>query len=360
MARPAIGTVKYCQDQAKTLSLVDELPIGIREDIRHAVSHSLARKTWLSYKTAERMLAKFLKEQNKPLTLPIQEVTVLGFVHWLAYKRNLKAGTISGYLAGIRNLHIMKGLPEPEMRSELVKLVLEGRKNIEAIQKLAGTKRERQPVTTDILRLLKARLNSWTGNRVDKLTAWLVCSLLFHAACRGGELLCKREDFFDPAVELLRQDMLLKQNSATDGGMTIQLKLKQPKEAKDRRATVVDIFETKTDICPVRAFRKWQTETATDKQDAPAFVWQNGKPVTTRAMNALIKNLLDPVLPEHGISVHSFRTGAASLMGQLGYSDNEIKSIGRWSSRAFECYIKLDRSRRVKTLRKLSKDNAWL
>jgi len=340
---------------------VDSLPSEVREDLRHAVSHSLAKKTWLSYRTAERMLAKHLREQRKPLVLPIQEETILRFVHWLAYKRNLKAGTISGYLAGIRNLHIMKGLPEPEMRSELVKLILEGRKNIETIQRLAGTKKERQPVTMDILRLLKTRLAGWTGGRVDKMTAWLVFTLLFHAACRGGELLCKREDAFDPAVELLRQDIVLKQagGEGQDEAATVQMKIKLPKEARDKRATIVDVFETRSDICPVRAFRKWQKETVTASQWNPAFLWENGKPVTLKAMNALIRELLDPVLPEHGISMHSFRTGAASMMGELGYTDSDIKSIGRWSSRAFECYIKLNRTRRLKTLQKMSKDKAW-
>jgi len=326
------------------------------------VSHGLAKKTWLGYRTAERMLAKYLREERKPLALPVEEKTILGFVHWLAYKRNLKAGTISGYLAGIRNLHIMKGLPEPELRSELIKLVLEGRKNIEAIQRLSGDKKERQPVTTDIMKLLKTRLANWSGGRIDKMTAWLICSLLFHAACRGGELLCKREDIFDPAVELLRQDTLFRSAISSNGEEkgTVQLRLKLPKEAKDRRATVVDVFETSTSICPVRAFRKWQKETETAKQHEPAFIWENGKPVTARAMNALIKELLDPVLPGHNITVHSFRTGAASLMGQLGYSDNEIKDIGRWSSRAFESYIKLNRTKRLLTLKKTVMENAWI
>jgi len=43
---------------------------------------------------------------------------------------------------------------------------------------------------------------------------------------------------------------------------------------------------------------------------------------------------------------HSFRTGAASMMGVLGYMDDDIKVIGKWSSTAFEKYVKLPRNKR--------------
>ena len=43
---------------------------------------------------------------------------------------------------------------------------------------------------------------------------------------------------------------------------------------------------------------------------------------------------------------HSFRTGAASMMGALGFSDDDIKAIGKWSSNAFGNYTKLPRTQR--------------
>jgi hypothetical protein len=46
-------------------------------------------------------------------------------------------------------------------------------------------------------------------------------------------------------------------------------------------------------------------------------------------------------------TTHSFRIGLASELGRLGCSDEEIKEAGRWSSRAFERYIKLRRTRRA-------------
>jgi len=363
VASPAPGTAKFTAGLARNIKFNANLSEQVVADLRHAASHSMAKRTWLSYKTAERMLAKYLKEVNQPLELPTSESTLLGFVHWLAYTKGLKAGTISGYISGIRNLHIVKGIEEPNLRSNLLKMVLEGRRNIDAIGRTVSCKQERQPVTLDIMQLLKAKLSGWQAQPADRLTAWVICTLLFHGACRGGELLCKAENAFDPAIDLLRKDLSLRQvggNISEKGeGRNIQLKLKMPKEAKDKRAVIVDIFESGSVICPVRAVDKWLKATVGAEMEEPAFIWSSGKPVTARSLNRVIKDMLDADLPQHGISVHSFRTGAASMMAELGYPDEDIKAIGRWSSRAFENYIKLERTKRIQTLSGMKCNKSW-
>ena len=37
------------------------------------------------------------------------------FMYWLIEERKLKVATVNSYLAGIRQVHIMKGLPEPKL-----------------------------------------------------------------------------------------------------------------------------------------------------------------------------------------------------------------------------------------------------
>lgn len=303
------------------------------------------------------MLAKYMKSSGKKLELPISEQCTLGFVHWLAFERKLKASSISGYLAGIKKLHILKGAGAPEIRTELVNMVLEGKKNMDVAERMKHGQGERQPVTMDMMKLLKAQIRNWDAQQRDKLTLWLVCSLLFHAACRGGELLCRLTDRFDPAVDFLRQDMHLTGEVGT--GQTLQLRLKSPKVSKDKRAVIVDVFRSDTQICPVKAYLKWSAATTGDEDDQPAFRWSNGKPVTPSSANRLIKQFLDEYIPGHNISLHSFRTGAASMMAQLGFSDKDIKAVGRWSSKAFENYIKLPRTKRLQTLHKIKNARLW-
>jgi hypothetical protein len=132
------------------------------------------------------MLAKFHREKGWPLQLPVSENTVLEFVHWLIFTRCLSAASISGYLAGIKKLHVVKGLQEPKLRSNLVQMVLEGKKNMEAASKQEGGGR-RQAVTPLVMKLLKAKISQWSAEMTDKLMIWAVCSLLFHGAFRQEE-----------------------------------------------------------------------------------------------------------------------------------------------------------------------------
>jgi hypothetical protein len=328
------------------------LPDNVVKDLESAASHSLAKRTWDSYKTAERLLATYCKDQGLGCYLPVDEQTLLGFVHWLAYVKKVTAGTINSYLAGIRKLHIVKGMPEPQLRTQFVQMVLAGRKNIEAAQKLRSISNERQPVTPDILALIKSRLREWQAHSNDKITVWTVSTLLFHGALRGGEILSRSTTEFDPAFTLLKKDLHLSNNS--DKQCTIQVNIKAPKEDKDCRSVIVDIYQTNSNICPVSAFKKWQIISKTCDSQQPAFRLADGTPLTTRRFNCILKERLDGFLDQK-ISAHSFRSGAASMMATLGYSDKDVKAIGRWSSRAFEAYIKLPRSKRIVVAKKVKK-----
>ncbi len=105
------------------------LPGKVTAELEELGRHGLAVKTWSSYSTAERMLSKYHREKKIQRHLPLEEQTILGFIHWLAIDRKLAAGTITCYLAGVRQLHIAKGLPEPNIRNETINLILKGIKN---------------------------------------------------------------------------------------------------------------------------------------------------------------------------------------------------------------------------------------
>ena len=55
--------------------------------------------------------------------------------------------------------------------------------------------------------------------------------------------------------------------------------------------------------------------------------------------------------------MHSFRAGMASLLGTLGYTDEDIQAVGRWSSRAFLAYLKLPRTQRLTMAKKIGELN---
>jgi hypothetical protein len=133
----------------------------------------------------------------------------------------------------------------------------------------------------------------------------------------------------------------------------VQVKLKAPKESKSRAEVIIDVYQSESNICPVRAVKNWWQATAEMSSNLPAFRFASGVPLTGQKLNKLLKEWLGEVAP--GISTHSFRIGAASMMGRLAFADREVKAVGRWSSRAFEGYIRLPRTKRKLVAEKLAK-----
>ena len=75
----------------------------------------------------------------------------------------------------------------------------------------------------------------------------------------------------------------------------------------------------------------------------PLFLNEEGHPVYRKAFSGL----LALVLSKSGLSSvnyksHSFRIGAASWAAERGFSDAQIRLMGRWKSNAFEKYIRVN------------------
>ena len=117
----------------------------------------------------------------------------------------------------------------------------------------------------------------------------------------------------------------------------------------------MDVYESRGILCPVSAYEKWKGTNPPADKNKPAFRDETGTPLTGRKLNLIPKKCLGKHIHYSGGSVtsHSFRSGIASLMGTLGYSDSEIQGIVRWSSSAFERYIQLSRTKRAQMARKI-------
>lgn len=353
------GVTKYGGSGSCSTHLFDklELPQETREALAAIGNHAITRKTWSTYRTAERMLLRCQKETKHCLELPLSNCSVLVFVDWLIRKRGVKATTVNSYLAGLRQLHIVKGLEEPQLRSGQVQLILRGQANIDATAKRSSVNKGRLPVTMALMKVLKDRIRNQEWDTCKKFLVWSVCTIAFHGGFRIHELLARQQGSFDPDFTLLTQDAKIRE--CTVGGCKtkfIELKIKNPKESKAGAVVVIDVFETRGPTCPVRAFRKW--DKVRDKVvDLPLFRDKAGTPFTGQRMNSTLKLLLEDIIDykKGSISTHSFRSGLASLMGELGMSDEDIQVMGRWSSRAFERYIKLPRTKRAETALRLGR-----
>jgi len=209
-------------------------------------------------------------------------------------------------------------------------------------------------MTINMMLALKTLIaQSNTGNH-DKKLLWAVSTLAFAGAFRIGELLNKTQSTFDPDFTLLAKDITTSTDKANK--ITLHVTLKCPKETRSAAPTIVDIYQNDGPLCPIKAFLAWR-KLRPRESDLPLFRDESGTPLTGTKMNTIIRQFLDPYTDtEIGhFGTHSFRIGLASMLGEQGFSDENVKESGRWSSRVFETYMKLKRTKRAMIGKQISK-----
>jgi hypothetical protein len=135
-----------------------------------------------------------------------------------------------------------------------------------------------------------------------------------------GELLCKSEKNFDPQYALLGMDADM-DTKYREGGCTgvLRLRLKSPKEDKQNRSLIVDVFGNGGNLCPVRAMDQWGKHSK-QEMDQPLFrikgakclgyhyFWSGGDvPPDPESLPIPLGNLNQPqcYLSGHWVFVHS-------------------------------------------------------
>lgn len=334
-----------------------ELPPSMKKALAEILNHSLAAGTWSTYKTVGNMLEKCQNQVGTILEFPLSTRSIIIFVHWLFEVRKLTSSTVNTYLSGLRYLHLLKGVDVPTLRPILVEQLIKGKHNLECIERTQNLKPVRAPVTLNSMKLLKVEIKNWECSRANKAMVWAVCTIAFAGCLRIHEILCREKSSFDPEFTLLEADMKLNKISHQGSYIKIiQLKLKSPKEDRIGKGKIIDIYESKGQICPVRALERYFMLKQHAANNLPAFRWENGLCFSGKDLNKLLKKFLGKYLDYKmtKISSHSFRAGMATLLGTLGFGDEEIMAMGRWSSDAYLNYLKQPRTRRIEIARKIA------
>lgn len=333
-----------------------DLPEGLKDALVTMANHSLARSTWSSYTTALRHIEACQAQTGKQINFPMSTEDVLLFTSWLLTTRKVKTSSAEVYLSALRQIHLIKGLVIPVLRPDIVKTILQGSKHQDTIRDRMENKPKRLPVTENMMKMIKLELGSQGYSLKKMRLIWAVCSISFFGGTRVHELLCRKEGSYDPCFTLLWDEIQIKEVKI--GKTTeeiLQIKIKSPKEDRIGREVLIDIYASHGLLCPVKAFKKWLKTKPPAECGKPAFRDEHGIPLTGRKLNEILKKCLSGHINyEDGyVTSHSFRAGIASLMGTLGYSDSQIKAVGRWSSSAFESYLKLPRTKRAEMARKI-------
>ena len=243
--------------------------------------------------------------------------------------KRLKGATLEGYISGLRSYHVDRMWPVDMFTSEILKRIIKGSYELYGRQKQL-----RLPITKDILDKITE------DPLVTKEDANLrACYLLtFAAFLRLGEVTYSAEDkpgsdwFFETKVT--RSCVRI---SPTADHLVLHLKRSKTDVKNEGVSILVAAIDSPN--CPVKAITHLL---AVDPQppNAPLFSFSGQRFTKNRVQTTLTNKLKSKGIDPNGITLHSFRKGAAQHAKDSGLRDDQIQTLGRWSSQAFKLYFK--------------------
>lgn len=287
----------------------------------------MAGSTSKVYSSAQRIYMAFCT--RLALTpIPASETSLILFVTELAQTR--AHSTIRTYLAGVRHLHVTQGFGNPLRGTLKLDLVLKGIHRMKPSQKQA-----RLPVTPNILTRIKEVLDRSPG--FESTMLWAACCTGFFGFLRCGEFMLPDGTPFDSSTHLAVADVAVDNHQVPT---MVAVRIKQSKTDQFKEGTTIYLGRTGNDICPVEAVLRYLAIRPTGQ--GPLFVTQDSRPVTKRNFVIKIRDVLAKAgIDAAGYKGHSFRIGAATTAAACGLNEGLIKALGRWSSCAYQVYIKI-------------------
>ena len=238
MARPRFyplakaGSTKYGPNGLYTKASFKSIGLskGLCEQLAKVANFSLSKSTWSSYSTVKRHLEKCQNDMNTRFYFPMTSNNIVAFVAWLVAK-GLTSATINSYISGLRTIHLTQGIDEPALRPPIVNSIIDGKAHIDTVMSRLKMKPKRLPVTLNVLKLIKAKINCWEENDGFRLLVWTVSLICFFGGFRIHEILTKNKATFDPAFTLLSRDIkIAKVKIGKETLSILKILIKSPKE----------------------------------------------------------------------------------------------------------------------------------
>lgn len=305
-----------------------------------AFAASVAQSTQKVYASALTHLREAEKLLLRKFSTPPTDQEMLLFTSLLAQK-GLKKTTIDSYLSALRFISLSRGATNPTKLPALGTQLLAGVANAARNAKVEAEKLTRRPITLNMVILLgHAIATNQLWSEFEKSLRWSVILLAFWGSLRMGEVIGQEKYKFNTDTALMPDDIKFLDSS-------VSLWLRNPKVVSDG-GDVVEIWsvQERPDLDPVLALQKYLS-LRQDKFGAakgkPVFIHESGAIFTKAQLNLDLKKMLDMFPPlatsyKDKWSGHSFRAGLTSLLQSLGFSEDQIKSWGRWSSSAYMVY----------------------
>ena len=348
MSREKFSTKGLINVEALTAKLGDT---GMAEALAKKANFGLSKQTWATYKTTINHLETCQRETGADLTLPFDSEKTLKFVGWME-ARGLKSGTMSSYLSGVRMFHLACLFDEPCLREPLVKLILKGQDNYDKVKERLNGKVGRLPVTINVMKLLLIELRKVNWSLAEKRLFWAVATVAWAGSFRIHELCSRERETFSKQTTLTWGDLKLGSLKLKKEKIkSLAVHVKSPKVDRIGAGDNIEVFQLDNFMCPIAAMEKYKEVSNLEQDpDMPVFRLESGMCFTGKDMNHRLMELtghLEGVVPGGVVRSHSFRSGVVCHMAKAGYSEEQLKTVGRWHGPSWKNYVKLPLTHRA-------------
>ena len=239
------------------------------------------------------------------VSLPISPTNLSLFILYM-FQRNYAASTANTYVSALGYCHRLAGVNDPTKVFWIVEM-------LKGYGKLGSCIDTRLPISLPILRTVLQQTPTICSSEYRGYLFKAMCTTAFFAFLRVGEITCCPRS---PDV----------------------LQLKQVVQLVDNAGNVSLTLHRRSDVCPVQSLLDYFAHRGL--ADGPLFQTRDGHAISRKMFTdhlAIIFRMCG--LDANRYKGHSFRIGAATFAAECGFSDAQIRLMGRWKSDAFRKYI---------------------
>ena len=295
---------------------------GLLNSTLTASSRRLYQRAWVVFR---QFYAHLYGSTNPPLPLPPTCIPL--FISYLSF-RKLACSTIKSYLSAISYAHKLKGFNDPTKSFLIDKL-------------LTALSRQqpsdiRLPITRPILHQLIRSLTFSNSSAFQRSLFSAMFLVAFYGLFRIGELASKSTRFARSVVQYSNLTFLFRQGQVQGAKITIT----EYKHNVSRRPfDILLAKDVSSPFCPVTAL--YQYCNIRGGRPGPLFCHADQTAISVHQFNVALQQCLSYCgLDSSRYKTHSFRIGGACHAAEKGYSDAQIRALGRWKSDAFKVYLR--------------------
>lgn len=287
------------------------------------IHQSLAISTQQQYEKYFRTFEQFILAHFTVHPLKVSSFEIQHFITYLARYKHSCISTIRCYMSAI-SYYIKLNTDLDPTKSYAITRLLKTYGGLCQYSKFNN----RKPIGKSILRKLQAVIQQSNISNYYKLCYANIYNLMYHAALRVSEI-----GISSTARHILQCESVEK--IKIDNKHVIRITFKSYKHSKNN-SSIIAIYCDKKMIQLFNDFKKIR-----GSHKGPLFCHTDQTPFTRGEIAKLLKSHLQ--ILNYDISMyntHSFRIGLATDMCNSGFSELQIKQVGRWNSDAYKKYLR--------------------